>query len=131
VLSRIVDFDYARSPLIRVDERVAVDFGNSKLVVENRPVMLTPTEANLLHILLRNAGRVVTSDMLIARVWPADEVYEDTLRVHMHRLRRKIEADVRHPKYIQTERGVGYRFMQVGTQSVRQMNVTSTRHSRS
>jgi len=131
VLSRIVDFDYARSPLIPVDDRVAVDFGNSKLVIENRPVLLTPTEANLLHILLRNAGRVVTSDMLIARVWPGDEVYEDTLRVHMHRFRRKIEADVRHPKYIQTERGVGYRFMQVGSQSIRLMSVTSTRHRRS
>ena len=66
----------------------------------------------MLHVLLRNATRVVENRMLIARVWPSEEVYEDTLRVHMHRLRRKLEADSHHPHYIRTERGVGYRFTQ-------------------
>jgi DNA-binding response OmpR family regulator len=71
---------------------------------------LTPTESILLHVLLRNAGRVVENRMLIARVWPSEEIFEDTLRVHMHRLRRKLEADSHHPHYIRTERGVGYMF---------------------
>jgi DNA-binding response OmpR family regulator len=111
ILSRIYEFDYVQQPLIEIDERVSVDFAKSKLIINGEITMLTPTEVGLLHVLVRNAGRVVTSDTLIARVWPADEVYEDTLRVHMHRLRRKLEPDIHHPKYIQTERGIGYRFL--------------------
>lgn len=112
ILSRIPDFAYAQTPLVHVDEQLAVDFANSKVYVNDRTVVLTPTEASLLHILMRNEGRVVASDMLIARVWPTDEIYEDTLRVHMHRLRRKLQPDSHSSQYIQTERGVGYRFIQ-------------------
>ncbi|NLE51305.1 MAG: response regulator transcription factor [Chloroflexi bacterium] len=110
VLSRITDFRYAQAPMIEVDEHLAVDFGNSRLLVRGRTVALTPTEASLLHVLIRNAGRVVPSSTLIARVWPRSEIYEDTLRVHMHRLRRKLEPDFHRPMYVYTERGVGYRF---------------------
>jgi DNA-binding response OmpR family regulator len=71
---------------------------------------LTPTETKLLYILLRNAGHTVTTDFLLRRLWPLDEVFEDTLRVHIHRLRSKIEPVPRQPRYIITEREVGYRF---------------------
>jgi DNA-binding response OmpR family regulator len=110
VLSRFPDFFYAQTPVIRVDDWLSVDFGQRRLLIEGRAEALTPIEANLLHILMRNAGRVISSEMLIARVWPSEDVYEDTLRVHMHRLRRKIEPDFRRPRYIHTERGMGYRF---------------------
>jgi DNA-binding response OmpR family regulator len=110
ILLRLPDFSYAREPAIQVDERLAVDFGNGYLLVDGRNIVLTPTEAGLLHILMRNTGRTVSAETLIARVWPTEEVYEDTLRVHMHRLRRKIEPDFRQPRYIHTERGLGYRF---------------------
>jgi DNA-binding response OmpR family regulator len=113
VLSRIVDFEYTQPPVVQVDNQLSVDFGKSRLIIGDRTETLTPTEATLLHILMRNAGSVVTSDTLIARVWPREEVYEETLRVHMHRLRRKIEPDFRHPQYIKTERGVGYRFVAI------------------
>jgi DNA-binding response OmpR family regulator len=111
ILSRIPNFEYVHSPVTQIDERLGVDFGNSCLLINEQSIMLTPIEANLLHILIQNAGQVVPSDTLIARVWPSEEVYEETLRVHMHRLRRKLEPDYRHPKYIQTERGVGYYFV--------------------
>lgn len=110
ILSRITDFRYAQAPMIEVDGNLAVDFGNSRLLVGGRAVSLTPTEASLLHVLIRNAGRVVPSSTLIARVWPRSEIYEDTLRVHMHRLRRKLEPDFHRPTYVFTERGIGYRF---------------------
>jgi DNA-binding response OmpR family regulator len=110
ILSRIYDFTYTQAPLVRVDEQLSIDFANNRIHINNRKVALTPTEASLLHILIRNAGHVVPSDMLIARVWPIEEVYEDTLRVHMHRLRRKLEPNSGTSRYIQTERGVGYRF---------------------
>jgi DNA-binding response OmpR family regulator len=53
---------------------------------------------------------VTQADFLLRRLWPLEEVFEDTLRVHIHRLRRKIEPTPREPLYTVTERGVGYRF---------------------
>ena len=110
VLARMPSLDYASEPIIEVDEHLSIDFAHNRIIVNNRALSLTPTESILLHVLLRNAGRVVENRMLIARVWPSEEIFEDTLRVHMHRLRRKLEADSHHPHYIRTERGVGYIF---------------------
>lgn len=110
VLSRMPSLDYASEPVINVDEHLQVDFAHNRVNVGSLVFSLTPTESILLHVLLRNAGRVVENRLLIARVWPAEDVYEDTLRVHMHRLRRKLEADSHHPHYIRTERGIGYMF---------------------
>jgi DNA-binding response OmpR family regulator len=102
--------DYASEPIIKIDEHLQIDFAHNRIVMSGKSLGLTPTESILLHVLLRNAGRVVENRMLIARVWPNEDVFEDTLRVHMHRLRRKLEADSHHPHYIRTERGVGYMF---------------------
>lgn len=110
VLGRLPLLDYDDEPVIRIDSVLSVDFAQNRALVGGRTVRLTPTEAVLLNILIRHAPRVVQNNALLARVWPAEEVYEDTLRVHMHRLRRKLEADPHHPRYIRTERGVGYRF---------------------
>lgn len=110
VLARMPSLDYASEPIVTIDEHLEIDFAHNRLVLNGKSIGLTPTESILLHVLLRNAGRVVENRMLIARVWPSEDVYEDTLRVHMHRLRRKLEADSHHPHYIRTERGVGYMF---------------------
>ena len=110
VLARMPSLDYASEPIVEIDENLSIDFAHNRIRVNSKDYGLTPTESILLHVLLRNAGRVVENRMLIARVWPSEEVYEDTLRVHMHRLRRKLEADSHHPHYIRTERGVGYMF---------------------
>jgi DNA-binding response OmpR family regulator len=110
VLARMPSLDYASEPIIRIDENLSIDFAHNRIVVNGKGYSLTPTESILLHVLLRNASRVVENRMLIARVWPGEEVWEDTLRVHMHRLRRKLESDSHHPHYVRTERGVGYMF---------------------
>ena len=110
VLGRLPTLDYGDEPMIRIDAQLSIDLAQNRAFAAGRTVRLTPTEAVLLHVLLRHAPRVVQSHALLARVWPTEEVYEDTLRVHMHRLRRKLEADSHHPRYIRTERGVGYRF---------------------
>jgi DNA-binding response OmpR family regulator len=112
VLARMPSLDYASEPVVRVDNHLSIDFAHNRIVVNGKTIGLTPTESILLHVLLRNAGRVVENRMLIARVWPSEEVFEDTLRVQMHRLRRKLESDSHHPHYIRTERGVGYMFTQ-------------------
>jgi DNA-binding response OmpR family regulator len=110
VLARMPSLDYASEPIVRVDDFLSVDFAHNRLVLNGKAFTLTPTESILLHVLMRKAGHVLENRMLIARVWPTDEVFEDTLRVHMHRLRRKLENDSHHPHYIRTERGVGYLF---------------------
>lgn len=110
VLRRIGDFDYTLDPQTRVDDRLEVDFAHQQAIVEGQTVALTPTETKLLYILMRNAGHTVTTDFLLRRLWPMEEVFEDTLRVHVYRLRRKIEADPGRPQYVLTERGLGYSF---------------------
>ena len=68
-------------------------------------------EFELLEILLRNAGRVLTRMQLIDRVWGADYVGDTkTLDVHVKRLRGKIEPDPANPRYLVTVRGLGYKF---------------------
>ncbi|MGD1994583.1 MAG: response regulator transcription factor, partial [Anaerolineae bacterium] len=110
VLRRIGDFAYALEPVTRVDDRLAVDFAHQRATVDGQPVDLTPTETKILYILMRNAGRTVTTGFLLRRLWPLEEVFEDALRVHVHRLRQKIEPVPSQPFYIVTERGRGYRF---------------------
>jgi DNA-binding response OmpR family regulator len=110
VLARMPSLDYANSPIIPIDDNLSIDFAHNRIVLNNTATSLTPTESKLLSILIRRAGEVVENRQLIARAWPSEEVYEDTLRVHMHRLRRKLETDSHHPHYIRTERGTGYMF---------------------
>ncbi len=110
VLARMPSLDYASAPIIRVDDKLSIDFAHNRIVVNSKAYGLTPTESRLLDILLKRSGQVVENRTLIARVWPNEDVYEDTLRVHMHRLRRKLESDSHHPHYIRTERGIGYMF---------------------
>lgn len=110
VLRRIGDFAYTLEPVMQVDARLSVDIPHQKAFVADDIVDLTPTETKLLYILMRNASRVVTTDFMLRRLWPLEEVFEDTLRVHVHRLRQKIEEDPGAPCYIITERGLGYRF---------------------
>jgi len=110
VLRRIGDFTYALDPITRVDQYLSIDFVHQQAIVHDKTVILTPTETKLLYILVRNAGRIVTTDFLLGRLWPREEVFEDTLRVHIHRLRQKIEPNPSQPCYILTDRGTGYSF---------------------
>ena len=110
VLRRIGDFAYTLDVTTKVDDRLTVDFPHQRALVAGRFISLTPTETKLLYMLMRNAGHVVTADFLLRRLWPLDEVFEDTLRVHIHRLRQKIESTPSQPHYILTERGMGYSF---------------------
>ncbi|MGQ9501289.1 MAG: response regulator transcription factor [Anaerolineae bacterium] len=114
VLRRIGNFAYASQPVIRVDDHLAIDFARQQAYVRGTPVTMTPLETKILYILMRNAGRVVSTDFLLRRLWPCDEVYEDTLRVHIHRLRQKIEPDPACAHYIITQRGIGYLFPPAG-----------------
>lgn len=116
VLQRMGDFAYPLQSLTRVDKRLVIDFPGRQALVNTKPVSLTPTETKLLYILMRSAGRTVSTDFILRRLWPLEPAYEDRLHVHMHRLRRKIEdkQDKSRPRYIASERGVGYTFRHIG-----------------
>jgi DNA-binding response OmpR family regulator len=111
LLRRIGDFSYALGPEVRIDGRLKVNFICKQLIVDGAPVDLTPTETKLLYILWRNANQIITNDFLINRVWPDQDIYDDTLRVHVHRLRQKMAAGAHKKQYIVTERNRGYRFV--------------------
>ncbi len=110
VLRRIGDYSYTWDVETRVDDFLLVDIPHQRAVAGGQVVALTPTEAKLLYLLMRNAGHTVTTDFLLRRLWPMEEVFEDTLRVHIHRLRQKVEPVPARPLYILTERGAGYSF---------------------
>jgi DNA-binding response OmpR family regulator len=114
VLRRVGNFSYTLGPIVHVDEQLSLDFAHQQATVRGQSVSLTPTETKLMYILMRNAGRIVTTGFLLRRLWPTEEVFEDTLRVHVHNLRRKIEADPKRPYYIVTERTLGYRLLAAG-----------------
>jgi two-component system KDP operon response regulator KdpE len=97
---------------IVVDDRLTLDFDRREVFVEGKLVPLRPTEFKLLYHLVQNAGWVVPHDQLLAKVW-GYEYREEThyLRLYINYLRSKLEQDPSNPKYILTERGVGYRFV--------------------
>ena len=110
VLLRIGDFAYTLDPIITIDDHLKIDFPNRKAYLSDKAKSLTPTETKILYILLRNAGRTVTNEFLLRRVWPQEDAYEDRLHTHVYRLRRKIEPTPKDPKYIISQWGTGYTF---------------------
>jgi len=87
-----------------------VDTAAHRVTLKGEPVRLTPKEYDLLHLLVRHAGKVITQRQILTRVWgPAHAEDAQYLRVFVRRLRQKIEADPADPKIILTEPGVGYR----------------------
>jgi len=96
---------------LTIDDRLSVDFNRHEVIVSGIRIKLRPTEYRLLNHLIENAGWTVPHDQLLAKVWGYE--YRDEahyVRLYVNYLREKIEQDPSNPKYILTERGVGYRF---------------------
>jgi two-component system KDP operon response regulator KdpE len=98
--------------VLRIDDRLSIDFNRHQVIVNGERIDLRPTEYRLLNHLIQNAGWVVPHDTLLAKVW-GYEYRDEThyLRLYINYLRKKIEEDPADPRYILTERGVGYRFV--------------------
>lgn len=93
---------------------IRVDFDQRKVTLRGKEVPLTSTEYRLLYHLVRNAGRVLTHESLLAHVWGREYTDEiNYLKVYISRLRAKLEEDPRNPRYILTEHGVGYWFRKI------------------
>lgn len=98
--------------ILKIDHRLQVDFNRREVIVNGERIKLRPTEYRLLYHLIENAGWTVPHDQLLAKVWGYE--YRDEahyVRLYINYLREKIEEDPSNPKYVLTERGVGYRFV--------------------
>ncbi|HEU5441569.1 MAG TPA: response regulator transcription factor [Ktedonobacterales bacterium] len=114
VLRRTFAPSPARKTQIVVDADLTIDFDKRKVWVRGEEVNLRPTEYKLLYHLVNNAGRLLTHETLLSKVWGPE--YRDEshyLRLYITYLRQKLERNPAQPKYILTERGVGYRFCEL------------------
>jgi two-component system KDP operon response regulator KdpE len=105
----------SRTPSFQAGE-LEVDFARQEARLRGDRLDLTPTEYKLLYHLVRNAGHVLQHGTLLAKVWGREYVNEvDYIRVYIRRLREKLGDDPDNPRYIRTERGLGYRFLADGS----------------
>ena len=112
VLRRIQISSGTSEDIIEVDNRLKIDFNRREVWVDNQLVNLRPTEYRLLYHLVKNAGWVLSHEQILSKVWGYE--YQDEphyVRLYINYLRKKIEEDPANPKYILTERGIGYRFV--------------------
>ncbi|GHO53764.1 hypothetical protein KSB_22390 [Ktedonobacter robiniae] len=96
------------------DQRIRLQCAKRSVIVRGQIVHLTPIECALLFILMREGGKVLSHQSLLHAVW--GEAYHgevDYIRVYLHTLRLKLEEDPKHPSYLETITGVGYRFSQL------------------
>ena len=120
VLRRTETESNLASGMIDVDGRLKLDFNRREIWINDDLVQLRPTEYRLLYHLVQNAGWVITHEQLLTKVWGYE--YRDEphyVRLYINYLRKKLEEDPSKPKYILTERGVGYRFVDYKRENLR------------
>jgi two-component system KDP operon response regulator KdpE len=106
------------SRVVHVDDRLTIDFDRHEVWKDGEKVQLRPTEFRLLYHLASNPGVVMPHETLLSRVWGPE--YRDAshyVRLYINYLRQKLEDDPANPRYILTERGVGYRFADTSAQA--------------
>ncbi|HEX7475060.1 MAG TPA: response regulator transcription factor [Dehalococcoidales bacterium] len=112
VLRRTEPETSVSKPEIIVDADLKINFDERKVFVRGKEIKLRATEYRLLYQLVTNAGKLMTHDTLLSRVWGPEYRDEDQyVRLYVNYLRQKIEKDPKNPKYILSERGLGYRFI--------------------
>jgi len=101
----------APGPVYRIEE-LEVDLARRRVALRGQELTLTPTEYDLLRLLVINAGKVLTHRQMLQQIWGSAYLEQPhILRVNISNLRHKLETDATRPRYILTETGVGYRFI--------------------
>jgi DNA-binding response OmpR family regulator len=120
-------------PLLVVDERLQIDFNEQEVTLDGQRIRLGRTEFALLRVLVENAGQVVPFATILTQVWgPAYTDAPNYVHLYITYLRRKIERDPGAPRYVHSERGVGYRFQSGdGPRGTRASVIEAEAHTRS
>ena len=114
VLRRAQGFPISKGEGVFSSGNLEIDFDGWEVRVAGEVVKLTPKEYSLLYQLSRNAGRVLTYQTMLSKIWGEEYKEEPSLlKLHIHNLRRKLGDDPQNPKIIVNERGVGYKFVRV------------------
>ena len=114
-IARVIKRAWPSGPLtavVRIDEALTIDFAAQVSTVRGASRSLTPIEARLLQLLYTNAGRVLPTELILDRIWPDGRGEAGYLWEYIRRLRDKLSDDPLNPRYITSERGIGYRFVQ-------------------
>ncbi|GAA0069684.1 response regulator transcription factor [Clostridium sardiniense] len=90
-----------------------IDIDSKELSLDGDLIKTTPIEFKILHLLMKSAGRVFSSEEIYERVWNEQAVNTDTVMVHIRNIREKIEIDPKNPKYLKVVWGVGYKFEKI------------------
>ncbi|MBP1136434.1 two-component system KDP operon response regulator KdpE [Arthrobacter sp. PvP023] len=102
--------DHSQDPTVKTDS-FTVDLARHRVMRDGKDVRLTPTEWNILELLVRNPDKLITQRQMLTEVWgPAYATDSNYLRVYMAQLRRKLEPEPGTPRHFLTEAGIGYRF---------------------
>jgi DNA-binding response OmpR family regulator len=94
-----------------VDDTLTIDFARHLVVVNGEERRLSPTEARLLHLLVKNRGQILPNELLLDRLWPDGNGAMNSLWEYVRRLREKLGDTSEEPRYLASERGIGYRFV--------------------
>jgi DNA-binding response OmpR family regulator len=114
VLRRTSPSPPGQGRILYADDKLVIDSERLEVSKGGERVQLTATEQRLLFYLVENAGRILANGQILEAVWGREYVNEaDYVKLYIWRLRQKIEEDPRQPRYILTERGIGYRFAKV------------------
>ncbi|HDD24158.1 MAG TPA: response regulator transcription factor [Chloroflexi bacterium] len=119
VLRRVQSTSSPDESILKIDDYLSVDYNRRDVIVGGKRIKLRPTEFRLLSHLIENAGWVMPYEVLLSKVWGPE--YRDEIhyvRLYVAYLRQKIEPDPSNPRYILTERGVGYRFVDFTTRHI-------------
>ena len=100
-----------------VNGRLTFNLDEHVLYADGEPVKLTATETKIVELLMRNPGRIFPAEEIYRRVWDGEAAYacENTVMVHIRRIREKIELNPKEPDYIKVVWGIGYKMEQHGT----------------
>jgi len=112
VLRRSQAAQEQREEILYADDYLVIDGGRMEVRCAGQPVSLTATEWQVLFLLAENTGRVLPTSRILERVWGPEYVDDkvDYVKLYIWRLRQKMEPDPSQPRYILTERGIGYKF---------------------
>lgn len=103
------DRDHSKKDNYHVLGGIEVNEETVEVFVDGNPVKLTPIEFKILLLLIKNPGRVFSSDEIYERIWNEKPINTDTIMVHIRKIREKIEIDPKNPKYLKVVWGVGYK----------------------